>query len=92
MPTVRLFRCCTAVVFTVVAAGFASSSIKSFRSPGTNNISARPAAVMFLDGLRDIGYKPPVTPKSDDDISLLGNLRVPNVGIGTISWSSTSRK
>ena len=57
------------------------------------NIKSRSAATgttMFLDGVKDFGYKSPIKPKADT--SRLGNLIVPNVGIGTISWSSTSRK
>ena len=31
-------------------------------------------------------------PTTINDSTFLGNLRVPSVGIGTISWSSSSRK
>eukprot|EP00977_Amphora_coffeiformis_P006758 scaffold1484_cov173-Amphora_coffeaeformis.AAC.36 len=94
MSTVRLLRCYMAVASVGAVVGFSSSSsIRSTHySQRTNKIITRPPAIMFVDGLRDIGVKPPITPKSDDDdSSLLGNLQVPNVGIGTISWSSTSR-
>ena len=51
--------------------------------------TSRPAATTFMDGLRVLGSTPRVNPKVD--VSKLGSLEVPNVGIGTISWSSTNR-
>lgn len=41
----------------------------------------------FLTGLRELGYKPSSV---TTDTTSLGNLQVPTVGIGTISWSSTN--
>ena len=68
----------------------------SGRAQTRTNLLSRQAALFFLDGLRDralnINISSSSSTKAKSDTSKLGNLKVPNVGIGTISWSSTSRK
>lgn len=59
---------------------------------GSSSSVATPAALLFLDGIRELGYSKPSTTSRKSDTTDLGNLRVPTVGIGTISWSSTNRK
>ena len=63
----------------------------SIRTRSSSSV-AKPAALLFLDGIRELGYSKPSTASRKSDTTDLGNLRVPTVGIGTISWSSTNRK
>lgn len=64
---------------------------KSVMVPRTHDVSAG-VALMFIDGLKDIVKKPAAADGDTPDTTTLGTLIVPSVGIGTISWSSTSRK
>jgi hypothetical protein len=48
------------------------------------------APVMFLDGFKN--YNSQDNKRSKNDTTNLGNLIVPTVGVGTISWSSKSCK
>lgn len=83
---------CIALVATDAFAPVGQPTRSSPHSPQRTIVtSSRSAATTFFDGLRGLGNSKPST-TSKADTSKLGNLIVPNVGIGTISWSSTNRK
>ena len=73
------------------------SSLKTFENKHELNISSsrggkagrRHGMFMFQDGA--VATATPVAKKLEDK-TRLGNLMVPSVGIGTISWSSKSCK
>jgi hypothetical protein len=53
----------------------------------------RTTTSMFLDGIKnDNGGALESNKSSKNDVTTLGNLIVPSVGVGTISWSSKSCK
>jgi hypothetical protein len=63
----------------------------SMRTQSCNIISrSRPSEMtMFLEGFK--ANKTPNT-VNQKDTTKLGTLEIPSIGIGTISWSSSSRK
>lgn len=70
-----------------------SSSSYTFRVKGKNDRRYQQSMLMFTDSNQNINVakdQAPITTENKYSYSQLGNLVVPNVGIGTISWSSDS--